>query len=685
MPQLSSSCPLSSLRYRGIVGSVKPTNDPSTQQIRVNFADGQSDTVPFPHDDVERLDGSEDCFPTSFNVGDHVECFYQNGVEDGKWFHGRVYEVSADGSRCDVMYIDGDVSERVIESLDAYNSVPLLKCGLTHTTFYMLQYESNIPVAKKKIRLVKRHEEPSSYEGLVGQKALFRYSGDEGCNATHRHGHVTSIEGSGIRKVCRISFADGSLQSLPCEEVATAVMLKDFDSDRQHVWPDANVSAVGRRRKSTKKIVIFDDVAEEKPAAKRKAKVKTEQPPKAPNSKNNKAPAKSSKRVAVKFEAMEDIGDYKECTTNTGDHRIIFKTSTETEVVDSEEAEDDHAAEESQDSTAVVVSRTNKKIAKELPAGLPNVLWCAINSAEAHTGANFLSDFLYVHDTVPPTYMVQKLLDLVKYGPKADGSQSYFKDPQRTELASKYVYGLISSSSRLVRSDLSVLFGCSSWEDIETLLAQSIVQTEGLLSGRRLALGLHLASRGAKCLALMFKTELSGINLLSTSTATFETMSLKAKPTVKVLKAYGVRAGLKCAVQNATKCLVRHSRFILDTDSSESVMTVHDESCAIEVSEVIDNLGAVISFMAFLFCIEERVDLFDPRCAILIKNEFENEFVRSLDELPEMTDRNKKALEKNLKMSFILSLNEDFAMPMTITLSKLFGLGEELAMVGCVI
>jgi hypothetical protein len=114
-------------------------------------------------------------------------------------------------------------------------------------------------------------------------------------------------------------------------------------------------------------------------------------------------------------------------------------------------------------------------------------------------------------------------------------------------------------------------------------------------------------------------------------------------------------------------------------------MTVHDESCAIEVSEVIDNLGAVISFMAFLFCIEERVDLFDPRCAILIKNEFENEFVRSLDELPEMTDRDKKALEKNLKMSFILSLNEDFAMPMTITLSKLFGLGEELAMVGCVI
>ena len=86
-------------------------------------------------------------------------------------------------------------------------------------------------------------------------------------------------------------------------------------------------------------------------------------------------------------------------------------------------------------------------------------------------------------------------MDLMKYGPKAEGSSVYFKDPHRTELAAQFVYGLLGASNRLVRRDSGALFGPSSWVDIEMLLAQSVAETENMISGRRLAQGLQLAAR----------------------------------------------------------------------------------------------------------------------------------------------------------------------------------------------
>ena len=86
-------------------------------------------------------------------------------------------------------------------------------------------------------------------------------------------------------------------------------------------------------------------------------------------------------------------------------------------------------------------------------------------------------------------------MDLMKFGPKAEGSSVYFKDPHRTELVSYYVFGLLSASRRLVRRDTGALFGPSMWNDIEVLLTQSLTETENMISGRRLAQGLHLAAR----------------------------------------------------------------------------------------------------------------------------------------------------------------------------------------------
>jgi len=329
----------------------------------------------------------------------------------------------------------------------------------------------------------------------------------------------------------------------------------------------------------------------------------------------------------------------------------------------------------------------NRNVAKDFPAGLPNVLWCALNSPEPQTGANFLRDLLCVHDAVPPSTMVQKLMDLMKYGPKAEGSSVYFKDPQRIELASDYVYGLVSASSRLVRDDETALFGPSSWDDIDVLLSQSISETENMVSGRRLAQGLQLAARGAKLLALMLATELQGENLYSTSSPTFDSTSPKAMPTARLVRSYGVRSGLKAAVEHMTKCLVRHSRWVMDQVelvSSGSDMGISDECCALEARLCLESLGSVICFTAWLFCVEEKVEVSDPDVAFVIKDAFLIEMRRCLEDVPEMNERDKKKFVKKLKMYFLLYLSEEFCTPIVVTLGKMMGVDDELALVGLV-
>lgn len=74
----------------------------------------------------------------------------------------------------------------------------------------------------------------------------------------------------------------------------------------------------------------------------------------------------------------------------------------------------------------------------------------------------------------------------------------------------------------------------------------------------------------------------------------------------------------------------------------------------------------------------------DPTCAFVIKDEFLVEMERSLDELPETNERNKKKFVKRLKMHFVLALSEDFASPMVATLGKMIDLEDELALVGLV-
>jgi hypothetical protein len=100
--------------YFGTVTRVKKGKMSSSTQayeIDILYADQTKDTLPFPDDDVVKVD--DHTYPDSFFVGDSVDCFHQDGLRpghEGRWYRGRIASMSEDGSRCDVLYIDGDVS-----------------------------------------------------------------------------------------------------------------------------------------------------------------------------------------------------------------------------------------------------------------------------------------------------------------------------------------------------------------------------------------------------------------------------------------------------------------------------------------------------------------------------------------------------------------------------------------------
>ncbi|KAL7539008.1 hypothetical protein ACHAXR_008967, partial [Thalassiosira sp. AJA248-18] len=617
---------------------VKPNSSSST--IRVQFDDMTFDTFSYPCEDLEKLPTSKhppEHHPTSFHVGDIVDAQFQNGSQNGKWYRGRVANCKG-GDVCDVFYYDGE-------------------------------HESNIPTKEKKVRLIQRCD---SGEWLVGKSATLKCSND----GSFQTGEVSKLLGCNNYQV---TFADRSSEMVNYEEAAKAVfanLLEDLPSKMQHIWPVsmstsmADTVRLRRQRRDQKKVIDESSGPTKKPVVKAEPKHTGKS-----NGRTRSARSTTSHHVSVKAEPVDE--EPLDNATDDIDNAWLNE-------------HDDDAADLcldiKQGGPAVDPSILEmRKVAKDFPPSLPNVLWCALNSPEAQTGSNFLRDLLCVHDSAPPSTMVQKLMDLMKYGPKAEGSSVYFKDPHRTELAAQYVYGLVAASSRLVRRDASALFGPSSWDDIEVLLSQSIVETENMISGRRLAQGLQVAARGAKLLSLMLTTEVQGHDLYhKPSSVSLDSTALKSMPSIRLIKSYGARSGLKSAVRHVTKCLVRHSRWILDQGGQDTPYSISDECCFLEAKACLDNLGSSLGIIAWLFCVEERVDISHPTCAFVIKDEFLVEMERSLvDELPEMNERTKKKFVKNLKMYFVMSLaQEDFVMPMVMTLGKMIGVEDELALIG---
>ena len=108
----------------GVVTDLEMGRD-GVYSLNVKYSDGLTDNQTYPHEDVDiivpkenslstinTLSGSfaYDSNPSSLLMGDYVECYYQNGKDNGRWWQGRITFVSIDGSYANVAYFDGQVS-----------------------------------------------------------------------------------------------------------------------------------------------------------------------------------------------------------------------------------------------------------------------------------------------------------------------------------------------------------------------------------------------------------------------------------------------------------------------------------------------------------------------------------------------------------------------------------------------
>ena len=192
----------------------------------------------------------------------------------------------------------------------------------------------------------------------------------------------------------------------------------------------------------------------------------------------------------------------------------------------------------------------------------------------------------------------------------------------------------------------------------------------------------HIFS-GAKLLATMLLTELSGHDLYSTSNGMLDSTAVRAMPTVRMIKTYGVRSALKASVEQMTKCLVRHSRWIMDSGGIEmsTNKSTSDESCCLESRVCLDNLGSVVCVIAWIYCVEEMVELKDTSVAFVIKDSFLVEMERALEDVPEMNERNKNTFVRKCKMYFLMSFVEEFTAPLKMTLAKMIGIDDDFPLV----
>lgn len=183
---------------------------------------------------------------------------------------------------------------------------------------------------------------------------------------------------------------------------------------------------------------------------------------------------------------------------------------------------------------------------------------------------------------------------------------------------------------------------------------------------------------------MMLRTELSGYDLHSTSNVMLDFTAVTAMPTVRLMKTYGVRSALKAAVGKHVNCLVRHSRWIMDSGGIElsTNKSTSDESCCLESRLCIDNLGSVVCFVAWLFCIEEHIELKDTSVAFVIKDAFLIEMERAFEGIPEMNQLSKNKFVRKCKVFFLMYLTEDFVIPLKINLAKMIGVDDEFRRIG---
>jgi hypothetical protein len=280
---------------------------------------------------------------------------------------------------------------------------------------------------------------------------------------------------------------------------------------------------------------------------------------------------------------------------------------------------------------------------KEMSNSIRSSFWKALNSSEASYGYELLFKLTSFHNRIPNDELCRDIIELLWKGPLH--KKASFPDCVRLEMLNSYLKLIKSKGvgSKLT-TVLTPTFAQEVLEQVEN--PATIYCVEGdesrLTEAALLRVGqtLNVKNSGTSLLCYLLRRQLRGyqrfgpnedheINLKE-ETEDFKQTLLGRDLTRDVLK-YGGASALKLTVRAAFSILVHYGHYLssdfefpkakaVDPTSEERIPPHASSSdqafVAAETSRLVKQMGELCSYMAWIYCIEQGVSLYESRYVI---------------------------------------------------------------------
>lgn len=639
----------------GVIHSVKENK--LHFQIEVLFDTGDKSMFEYPDKDqsIERLRPSQesanvmvgefsgnfacDQNPAILDVGDLVQCLYQNGRCGDSWYRGRIAAISEDNLHCDIAYDDHEVW--------MYTTLQwcllLSKCSIFLSSLFSFQYELDVPIGEGKIMLLE--------DGRLCQHWLDGLEMQVPNGKSKRKSTVTLKVREG-GDIVSMLHTDGSIETKGYSSVVRVLFDRVKENARTLVW--SCVAKAGTIRS-------VNDSSKAKKSSKRKA--------------TYERPANKKKTPII----------------GTG---LVEACEPEDFIVDpwlSDSASDEEEREGLGEALLV----------KEMTNSLRNTCWKALNSAEGPYGADLLFIITNFHNKMPNDELCRDLISLLWKGSTHANGRIHFPDCVRMELAKNY-FDLVKTKSEMGEKLAGALPDGFLSQSLDIIMEPASHYCVGGDESRttsaalqRIGQTLNLKNCGANLLCYLLQSQLKGYEFFKASAdpsrhkvEEFQNL-LKSRPLVgEILRSNeGVKGALKRTVRASFSVFIHYGHYLSNDfvfpDSSiencvddPSIMPAHatpaDRSfVAAETRQLVKTMGKIVGYMAWLWSIDEGQSIYGATDTIVttvigqLRGDFKFDPLIFLSKFP---SRNKKEDEKrvnrhwaDMKFQFAASLDKRIA------------------------
>lgn len=371
---------------------------------------------------------------------------------------------------------------------------------------------------------------------------------------------------------------------------------------------------------------------------------------------------RAGKPSIIKDEGSDDPSTMLSSSCSWDNNNIVSPNASpiqEKNIISQSSSSDDLSSEEK----AKGPLHMNDKDVKEMVVNQSNSLWRALSSTEPQSGYGILTQAAIVYRTIPNQYLSKNLYDSLVNGLKSEGIR--LVDPNKTELTSRYAYLMANNFSGSVCGEgTRYKVSCCKWTDVENCLSQTTDIAK--LPLRQVTDRLLEASNAIEYLSTLLENDKAiMLKMKKEDSLTRQ----KFKNQCQIMPSLfdcpgGVRGALKCSVKNTGKSWIQFGPEIIS-----SCALNHSRSVA--VSRYLNALGRITSLIAWMFCVEEDMDMKDKKCSFLIRDAF-------LSDMMVKTKGSKdQQLLRDIKLSFILSFKADHVEDLKTSLAVVFDLKDE--------